>query len=189
MSIRLARDIQFVPRVYGLHLRIDRLTAGIVKPTAPIIHGRSELLEPCVWLLWVNLRTNWREETVGGRAKRDLMAGAAVNRRKDCIVMGLDKETVAIEMVKKRGWMKWRPGSEKEGSGVNRLHGMTSLCGLGAYVTVDSDWVTGSGTGHAWGIPQARPLLLPCPPHILFLSNLTLCLSHPESSKIQGSNI
>lgn len=155
-----------------MYLGVDGLTAGIVKPIAPIIHGRSELLVPCVWLLWANLRTNWREETVGGRAKKDLMAGAAANRRKDCILMVVDKETGAIEMVKRRGWMKWRPGSEKERSGVNRLHGMTSLYGLGVYVTVDScDRVTVCGTGHAWGIPQARPLLLPhIQPHSLFIS-------------------
>lgn len=91
--------------LYELDLGINELTAGTVNVIAPIIHGISELLPP--WLspeAWVDLRTNWREETVRGRAKRDLMAGAAVNRLKDCIVIVVDKETSAIEIVKRRGW-------------------------------------------------------------------------------------
>lgn len=90
--------------------------------------------------------------------------------------------------------MNWRPGGVKERSGVNCLHGMTSLMGLaavGTYVTDDScDWVTIGGTGHAWGYPTSETPpsfeLSLCLPHIL----TSLFFISPESSSSElGKNI
>lgn len=63
----------------------EPLTPGIVTTTAPMIHGRSELVPfmMCGFSLvyFDILRINWREVAVAGRVRRDLMAGAAEVKR------------------------------------------------------------------------------------------------------------